>query len=128
MKQLRPIAFGAVGGIIVNKLFNRFVILQNEKMIPWLKLGTAVALPLIFRKGILGETSKYAAIVVGASAAKALTQQFMPDLVLDGEDYSYDYLNREQFLGYENINYNVSPGADYGSMDMAGLGFEDIAY
>jgi len=126
LKQIQPIALGALGGIGLNMGLNRFLTMENENAKPWVKLAIAAALPLLVRKGQLGQIAKYGSIVTGAAAVKELVQQFMPELELDGDGEYF----APQLMGSENVEfagydpaYNISFDPD-----SSVLGSENIEF
>lgn len=120
LRQVKPMALGAIGGIAVNYGLNMLNLSANIK--PWAKLGTAIALPMVFKKGVLGDSAKYGAIVVGASAIRDLVSVYFPSLAipLSGDAYAID----DGLMGSQQLMY----GDDYADLDYGDIGSEQLMY
>ena len=80
--NIQPMAIGAGTAIAVNFGFSKLTMIQ-EKWKPYIKLGLAILLPTIIKKGALKDPVKYGSLVIGAMGIKDLIVNAVPALAGD---------------------------------------------
>lgn len=97
MEQIKPIALGAVGGILISKVLSYIPI--DEKYRPYAKLGVAIALPIFVKHPI----AKLGALFLGTLAVRDMIAVKFPDLVAGDE-------SAQALVGYEEYDTMMHGG------------------